>query len=340
MKITILGSPQSGQQQLFSVLTGISPDSILERPMEVQLGICNVSDPRIDELVKLYKPKKVAYAKIEYVLLPDFNLQGPAKDKILAQLKNADELCWVTKSENAEDDIGSFLSELIISDMVLVEKRMENIIKNQKKKFSDQAEKEKKLIEKCKAQLDLGKPLYELEFSEEEQKEVRTYQFLSLKPIILVVNVPEGKIKEDFVTAISGKFPFPVIQLSAELESEISQLEAADQKSFMDEMGITEPALNKMTIMAYLGLGLISFFTVGEDEVRAWPVKKNSFAPQAGRVIHTDIERGFVRAELFKYSDLLSAGSEAKLKEQGKAYLKGRDYVVEDGDILSFRFNV
>lgn len=340
MKITILGSPQAGQQELFSVLTGIDINAIKERPMEVQLGICNVSDPRIDELVKLYKPKKTTYAKIEYVLLPDFNLQGPAKEKILTQLKNADELCWIAKHENAESDIGSFISELILSDMMLVEKRIENLDKNRTKKNSDQSEKEKKLIEKFKQQLEAEKPISIMELSEEEIKAAKAYQLLTMKPVILVINVPEGKIKEDTTQGISKKFSFPVIQLSAELESEISQLEASDQKSFMSEMGITEPALNKMTIMAYLGLGLISFFTVGEDEVRAWPVKKNSLAPQAGRVIHTDIERGFVRAEMFKYTDLLSAGSEAKLKEQGKFSLKGKDYIVEDGDILSFRFNV
>jgi len=340
MKITILGSPQSGQQELFSVLTGIDIRSIRERPMEVQLGICNVSDSRIDELVKLYKPKKTTYAKIEYVLLPDFNLQGPAKDKIITQLKNADELCWITKHENAEADIGSFISELILSDMMLVEKRLENINKNLTKKFSEQNEKEKRLIEKCKQQLEAEKTIASLELTDEEAKAAKTYQFLTLKPVILVINVPENKIKENSTQSISKKFPFPVIQLSAELESEISQLEATDQKSFMAEMGITEPALNKMTIMAYLGLGLISFFTVGEDEVRAWPIRKNSLAPQAGRVIHTDIERGFVRAEMFKYADLMSARSEAKLKEQGKFSLKGKDYVVEDGDILSFRFNV
>jgi len=308
--------------------------------MEVQLGACSVSDPRIDKLVTMYKPKKTTYTKIEYVLLPDFNLQGPAKDSILTQLKNADELCWVTRDENAESDIHSFISELIISDMMLVEKRLENITKNQKKKFSEEVEREKRLVEKCKKQLEIEKPLSQLDLLGEEQKAAKTYQFLSMKPIILVVNVPENKIKEDLTKEVSKKYPLPIIQLSAELESEISQLDKKDQKNFMAEMGIEEPAVNKMNRMAYQGLGLISFFTVGEDEVRAWPVRRASSAPQAGKVIHSDIERGFVRAEMFKYSDLISAGSESKLKETGKFYVKGRDYIVEDGDILSFRFNV
>ena len=340
MKITILGTAQSGQQQLFSVLTGLPLDGIQQKAMEVQLGICPVKDPRVDRLVELYKPKKISYARIEYALLPDFNLQtGPSKEKMMTELKNADEFCWVARIENAESDIRSFLSELIIADMMLLEKRLETIEKSPKKKYSEQIEKEKTLLLTCKKQIEEEKLLQKLPFSEEEQKALRTYQFLTLKPIILVINLPEDKINTD-IGRFEKEFRLPVIGLSAELEAEISRLKPEEQEDFMKEMGIAESALHKMTLKAYEGLGLISFFTVGEDEVKAWTVRRGSSAPQAGSVIHSDIERGFVRAEMFKYEELLAAGSEAKLKETGKFHLKGRDYIVEDGDILSFRFNV
>jgi ribosome-binding ATPase YchF (GTP1/OBG family) len=341
MKIAIIGLPQAGQQQLFSLLTNIPLDTVQQRPLEVQQGICKVIDPRVTKLSELYAPKKTTYAFIEYLLLPDFNLAGPAKVSIFTQLKNSDEICWVTRADNAETDIRSFISELVIADMLLAEKRLENIAKEQKKKFAAEREKEKTLMEKCKAQLDAEKPVSELSFSDEDQKILRAYQFLTMKPLILVVNVPENSARETATVEKIGRiFPYPAVQLSAEIEQELNGLEEADRKELMKEMGINEPAINKMNRMAFTGLGLISFFTVGEDEVRAWPVKKGSSAPAAGSTIHSDIEKGFVRAEMFKYEELLSAGSEAKLKELGKFQLKGRDYIVEDADILSFRFNV
>ncbi|MFH1684272.1 MAG: DUF933 domain-containing protein [Candidatus Margulisiibacteriota bacterium] len=341
MKISIIGSPQAGQQQLFSLMTGLPLETIQQKPLEVQQGICEVIDPRVTKLKGIFNPKKTTYARIEYLLLPDFNLQGPSKAAIFTQLKNADEFCWISRAENAEADIAAFLAELIISDLMLVEKRLETIAKDQKKKFSDLKEKEKTLMELCKKQLEQEKPLKELTFTSEQLKLMRTYQFMSMKPTILVINVTEDNIKDSTLSEkIQEKFSYPAIQLSAELEAEINQLEKDDQAAFLQEMGITEPALDKMARMAFEGLGLISFFTVGEDEVRAWPVKVGSTAPEAGSTIHSDIAKGFVRAEMYTYDDFIAAGSEAKLKEQGKFHLKGRDYVVQDSDILSFRFNV
>jgi len=341
MKIVIIGSPQAGQQQLFSLMTGIPLQTIQEKPLEIQQGICQVKDPRVTKLKEIFNPKKTTYARIEYLLLPDFNLQGPAKTAIFTQLKNADEFCWIARSENAEADVAGFISELVIADLMLIEKRLETIAKDQKRKFSDQKEKEAQLMQLCKAHLDQEKPLSNLSLTDEQAKLLRTYQFLTMKPTILVLNVAEDQIKDSSISSkIKEKFSYPTVQLSAELEAEINQLDEADRKAFMQEMGIEEPALDKMTRMAFEGLGLISFFTVGEDEVRAWPVKRASTAPYAGSTIHSDIEKGFVRAEMYTYDDFIAAGSEAKLKEQGKFHLKGRDYIVEDGDILSFRFNV
>jgi hypothetical protein len=306
--------------------------------MDIQLGICEVKDPRVTKLIEMYKPAKRSYTRIEYLLLPDFNLQGPAKDMIFNQLKNSDEICWVAGSESAESDIDSFISEIVIYDMMAVEKRLENIARDQKRKFLEARTKEEELMKICKAHLEAEKPLKNFMFTSDQIIALKTYQFLTMKPIFFVVNIPEDKINDASISrSISGKFSYPCIQASAALEEEISRLDESDRAPFMKEMGITEPALDKMNQMAFAGLGLISFFTVGTDEVKAWPVRKGAFAPEAGSVIHSDIERGFVRAEMFKYDDLMAAGSEAKLKELGKHYLKGKDYLVQDGDILSFR---
>ena len=338
MRIVILGLPQAGQQQLFSLLTGIPVETVQLKPLDVQPGICEVRDPRVTALSAMYHPKKTTYTRIEYFLLPDFTVQGPTKELIFNQLKNADEICWVAR-DRAE--VENFISELVINDLMLVEKRVENIDRVQRSRFSEQNEKEKALLLQCKAQLDGGKPLQFMKFSEEQMKVLRTFQFLTFKPLILAVNVPEDKIKDQSIAQkITAELSFPCIQVSVQLESEINELQAEDRATFMAELGIAEPALDKMTRLAYTGLGLISFFTVGEDEVRAWPLRKGAAAAEAGSVIHSDIEKGFVRAELMKYDELLAAGSEAKLKEQGKFQLKGRDYIVEDGDILNFRFNV
>jgi len=338
MRITILGSPQAGQQQLFSLLTGIPLGAIQARPLEAQPGISEVRDPRVSWLSSLYKPKQTTCARIEYLLLPDYTTQGPTKNLIFKELKNADELCYVART--IEEVLG-FVSELIIYDLMLAEKRMENIEKDQRRKFSEKNEKEKEFMQLIKDQLDQEKPLKSISFTGEQAKMAGTYQFLTLKPLILAINVPEDKIADRSLSQkISAELTLPCIQLNAELESEIGQLQPEDRASFMKEMGIEQPALDQMAKLAYAGLGLISFFTVGEDEVRAWTVKRGAAAPEAGSVIHSDIEKGFVKAELMKYEDLVQAGSEEKLKAEGKFYLKGRDYVVEDGDILNFRFNV
>lgn len=337
MKVVIAGMPQAGQQHLFSILTGIPLEQVAQKSFEVQPGVCAVRDPRINRLTGIFHPKKTTYTKIDFLLLPDFTLQGPSKTLVFNEFKNADEICWISRLDSAEKDIAAFISELIISDLLLAEKRLDSLAKEQRKKYAETKEKEVQLIERCKKQLEEEKPLRDLPVSEEQRKALRAYQFLTLKPIVLVINVPEDKIKDE---STAKKFNYPAIVLSAELEEEISRLEEGERGEFTKELGIEEPALHKMTRIVFEGLGLISFFTVGEDEVRAWPVRKGASAQEAGAVIHSDIEKGFVRAELMKYDDFISAGSEAKLKEAGKFSLKGRDYIVEDGDILNFRFNV
>lgn len=341
MRVVITGNPQSGQQQLFSILTGISLDTIGQKPLEVHKGICDVRDPRIVRLKDLYKPKKTTFARIEYLLLPDFNLQGPSKAVVSGELKNADEICWVSQSAAAKEDIDNFVAEMVISDLMIVEKRLETIEKDQKKKFAQDKEKEKNLMLRCKKILEENALLKGLTANPEEEVQLRTYQFLTLKPVIAVVNCEEeSDADKELEKTLKEKYGMAAVFINATLEEEIRQIPENEREEFMKGMGIAEPATDKMTRMVFSELGLISFFTVGEDEVRAWPVRKGSSAPEAGGAIHSDIAKGFVRAEMFKYDDLMAEGSEAKLKDTGRFHLKGRDYIVEDADILNFRFNV
>ena len=341
MKVTLLGLPQAGQQQLFSLLTGISPDQVIQKPLEAHLGTCDVRDPRIIRLKEMFHPKKTTFARIEFLLLPDFDLRGPQKDLLIAQIKNADELCFVVRSANAEAETKNFLSELIIYDLMLAETRLANISKEQRRKVTPENEKEKELFLRCKALLEAEKPLRSQNLDADILKALRAYQFFTLKPLVIAVNLPENELKGNRIAQeLRDKFGLPAVQLSAEIEAEISRLEPAEQAEYMREIGIDEPAIGKISRLTFEGLGLISFFTVGEDEVRAWPLRLGATAQEAGGSIHSDIAKGFVRAEMMDYNDFIAAGSEAKLKEIGKFYLKGREYLVADGNILSFRFNV
>jgi GTP-binding protein YchF len=340
MKVHILGLPQAGQQEFFSLLTGVKLDLIRLKPLEIHPGVCEVKDPRIQKLSEMYRPKKTIYARIEYFLLPDFASTGPAKALIFSELRKTDEICWVARSENAQAEIADFVSEMILNDLAVTEKRIETLEHEQRRKFLEAKEKEKALMNLCKKELENETPLRQITFNPEDLKTIRGLNFLTLKPWVFVINVPEDQPADDSsARKISEKYGYPCLQVSAGLEEEISRLGESERKEFMKEMGIAEPALHRMTRLVFDGLGLISFFTVGEDEVRAWPIRKNSHAPEAGGAVHSDIEKGFIRAELIKYNDLITLGTEAKVKEAGKFSLKGKDYLVEDGDVLNFRFN-
>ncbi len=340
MKVVITGMPQSGQQQLFAILSGVSLDTIAQKPHEIHKGVCDVRDGRITRLTEMYKPKKITFTKIEYILLPDFNLQGPAKMLLYNELRNAEEICWVSSAASAMEEIDSFMSELVINDLILVEKRLETIEKEIKKKANPEREKEKELMLKCKNLLEENKLIKDLVLASDDAKSMPTYQFLSQKPVVFAVNTEDGKPDAKIAEEIKKKYNSEIVFMSAEIEEEISRLPESEKAEFMKELGIDEPAVDKMTGMVYNGLGLISFFTVGEDEVRAWPVRKGASAVEAAGKVHSDIAKGFVRAELMKYKELIEAGSEAKLKDTGKYYLKGKEYIVEDGDILHYRFNI
>jgi GTP-binding protein YchF len=209
-----------------------------------------------------------------------------------------------------------------------------------------QAADELGLLEKCQATLEQDRPLRQLELDEEEEKSLRTYDFLTRKPLIVVVNLDEEQMRSDSypqkeeLEGELARLHIPLIKVSAQIESEISELDQDDARVFLDELGLEDTGIARLARTVYAHLGLISFFTVGEDEVRAWTIKKGTAAKQAAGKIHSDIERGFIRAEVVSYDDLLECGSSQAVKEKGRFRLEGKEYIVQDGDIISFRFNV
>jgi GTP-binding protein YchF len=232
-----------------------------------------------------------------------------------------------------------------LNDLLFIEKRIERLQKERGRNGdARRSAQEKELLLRMKDHLETGRFLNTITLSEDEQKLLAGYIFLTRKPMILILNVGEEQIKNpelmDQVAADFSEQAFQWIAVSAKIEEELSALPEEERQAYLEEMNISEPALDRLTLVCFSTLGLISFFTVGPDEVRAWTHRKESRAPQAGRVIHSDIERGFIRAEVIKYEDLMRLGNEQKVREAGKLLQKGRDYVVQDGDIINFLFNV
>jgi len=235
-------------------------------------------------------------------------------------------------------------SELIISDLILVEKRLERIDKELKSGATPAQKREKEILIEMKTMLDQNLPLIKMTLNADDQKIMATYQFLTRRPMIIVLNVDEGKLGDDsLVNQVQTKYQdyqVQVMQVSAKIEAELASLSPEEAEAFLNDLNIKESALNQLGRLYFEALGLISFFTVGSDEVHAWTTKRDSTAPEAAGAIHSDLQRGFIRAEIMQCEELIALGSEAKVKEQGKLYLKGKDYIIEDGNIMHVRFNV
>jgi len=357
MKIGIIGLPQTGKKTLFELLTCYKPsekDLALNKPIK---SLAEIKDPRFDALVSLYNPKKSVRARIDIEALPKLEKEALAKGEIFKDIADVDAICHVVRafkndavyhingSVDPKRDMDMVNSELILNDLMFTEKRLERIEQNLKKINDNTAVKEKALLLKIKSCLDKEMPLRLLSFDKEETKVISSYPFITLKKMILVINVSEDDIKNvEFIERIKSEYQalqVNVMSVSAKLEAEIAHLESdRERDEYLKALGIAEPAIDSLTRLCMKALNLISFFTVGPDEVRQWMVRVGSPAPTAAGVIHTDLERGFIRAEVMKYDDLAAMGDEAKVKAAGKYYIKGKDYIVEDGDILSIRFNV
>ncbi|MCX5666092.1 MAG: redox-regulated ATPase YchF [Candidatus Omnitrophica bacterium] len=348
MNIGMIGLPQTGKKALFELLTGHKPSENEVASGKPINGVAEIRDSRFDALVAMYKPKKEVRARIELELLPKIEKDAISKGDIFTDIAEVDALCHVVRafkddsiyhasgSVDPKRDIDAINSELLLHDLIFIEKRFERLDKKIKQTKEEASIKERDLLAKLKAHLEKDQPLRTLEISADEDKLLTSYPFLTRKEIIIALNVSEDQLKNK--PPVEGD---NIMQVSAKVEAEIAALDSEEErKAFLTDLGITEPAMNILTRLCLKTLKLISFFTVGQDEVRQWNVKAGATAAEAAGVIHSDLQKGFIRAELIKLSDLKELGSEDAVKAQGKFYLKGKDYIVEDGDILSIRFNV
>jgi hypothetical protein len=356
MKVGIIGLPQTGKKTLFQVLTG---SQLREQagPVKPVPGTAEIRDPRFDKLVAMYQPNKNVRARIDLVLLPKIEQETIAKGDIFKEIADVDALCHVIRAftdeaiyhpEGSVDpirDADMVNSELIMHDQIFVEKRIERIELALKKIKDEKQLKELELMRKMQEHLEAENPLRLLHLNEEEEFLIRSYPLITRKEMILAFNVGEDQLGDQALLQAMAercrRSKMEAMLVSAQVESEIVLLDSEEEKiEFLHDLGIEEPALGILTRLCLQSLGLISFFTVGKDEVRQWLVREASPAPVAAGVIHSDLQRGFIRAEVIKYAELMEYGSEAELKKVGKMYLQGKEYIVSDGDILNIRFKV
>ncbi len=357
MKVGIIGLPQTGKKTLFGILTGnqITDPSKTVKPVP---GAADIVDSRFDALVSMYEPKKQVRARLDLVLLPKLEEETIAKGEIFRDIADMDAICHLVRAFEDESiyhakgnvdplrDIMSINEELLLHDQMFVEKRIERLESMIKKIKDENQEKELALLKKFETHLEEQKPLRLMEISPEEEKLIRSYPFITRKKMVIAVNVGEQDL--DTAEEMVNKFKetctdqdIAIMAVSAKLEAEIALLDSEEEKQeFLNDLGIKNTALETLTRLCLDSLRLISFFTVGKDEVRQWLVKDQSTAPQAAGVIHSDLERGFIRAEVFSYADLMEFGSEAELKKNGKFNVEGKDYMVKDADIINIRFSV
>jgi len=361
MKTAIIGLANSGKTTVFNALTGLNLEvtAYTTIPAEPFVGVVKVPDARITRLTEIFRPKKSTLATVEYIDYIGLTKGDLAQNrKVFDLIKDADALVHVVRgfedetvshpmgSVNPRRDAETVELEMIFGDLELVEKRLDRMEEGAKrgKKFD---ELEHKLLIKCREALENETALRDVDFTDEEQKSMRSLQFMSIKPQLVVINVSDEEINsantkamvDDITGYFSGRF-VKVISLSGKIEMEIARLSPEEAEAFLDDLGIDEPALNKLIHLSYDLLGFISFLTSGEDEVRAWTIKKGTDAQHAAGKIHSDIERGFIRAETVAYDDFIRCGSQAAAKEKGLVRLEGKTYEVKDGDIINFRFNV
>ncbi len=349
MRVGIAGFPRSGKTTIFNALTGQHVDvGGFTEPGKVHLGTIKVPDPRVDRLSEIFHPRKTTYAEIVFVDFPAAESgSGNALDTAtLTQMRETDALVQVVRGfpdpitldpADPARDLSNFKSELLLADLVLIERRLERLQKEKGKEL------ERAVLERCKAHLDAETALRTLGLSAEELTGVAGFGFLSLRPLMVVLNVAEADVHRELPPDVAALLAAEGVQglvLSGQIEMEISALDPADRQAFLDDLGLRAPARDRFVRAAYELLDQISFLTTGEDEVRAWTIRRGTSAVKAAGKIHSDIERGFIRAEVVHYNDFIQYGSEARCRDAGKLRLEGKEYVVKDGDIIHFRFNV
>jgi len=355
MQTGIIGLPQVGKTTLFRILTRAQVDEKSARGA-THVGVAKVPEPRLLELAAIYHPKKITYATVDYV-----DVGGMVRDRardaaVLAPLREVDALIHVLRvfddpsvphqagSVNPLRDAESLDLDLMLSDLEQIERRIERLEKDLKKKKDTVSERERDLLLRCRASIEAERPLREIEFTPEESKMVTGFMFLSKRPMLYVLNLGDNEVGE-LSTAVErhglgkllGRPHSAVVSVCGRIEAELAELDDAAAAEMLEAYGLKEPGLHRLIRASYELLGLISFFTAGEPEVRAWTIRRGSTAVKAAGAIHTDIERNFIRAEVVRCEDLLAAGGIPVARERGQVRLEGKEYVVQEGDVILFR---
>jgi GTP-binding protein YchF len=357
MKIGLIGLPKSGKTTLFNLLTGasVATSRYDTGRAELHTGVARVPDARVDRLSELFKPKKTTYATFEVVDLAGI-AKGERSGLDTKEFRNADALLHVVRAfadpalgePDPRRDIEDLETELILADLEVVERRLERLEASIKKRRTDAEVKEQEILQRLRGELESEHALRAVDISPDDTRMIRGFTFLSQKPILHCVNLDEKsvadgeRVVERFrLEACAARPHTRVGWVSAVIEAEVAQLAGEEQAAFLADLGLREPALRRLLQDCYALLGLVAFFTVGEDEVRAWPIPAGTRAQDAAGAVHSDIARGFIRAEVNTYDELIAAGgSFADLRARGQLRLEGKDYIVRDGEICHFRFNV
>ena len=355
MKTAIIGLPMVGKTSLFTILTGVHQETRIGSTA-ARTGVAKVPDARLEALARLFEPAKVTHATVEYVDMPSVSKESLRDPSYVASLRVVDAFAHVLRlfadptvphekgSVDPLRDLEDVETELLLSDLVVVEKRLERLDKDRKKIKNPELDREFELLEKCKAVLEDNRPLRQMEIGAEDEKRIRGFQFLSQKPMLYVLNLGEdeaGRLhdreREYREGPLAGRRHVAATAVCGKIEAELAELPREEQSDYLASYGLAESGLERLISATYALLGLMSFLTGGEDECRAWTVPAHSTAVKAAGAIHSDFEKKFIRAEVVNWKTLVDLGGYAGVREKGLLRLEGKDYIVKDGDVLVIR---
>jgi GTP-binding protein YchF len=355
MKTAIIGLPMTGKTSLFTILTGVHQETRIGSTA-ARTGVARVPDARLDALAELFQPKKTTHATVEYVDMPSISKENLRDPSYLASLRVVDAFAHVLRlfadetvphekgSVDPRRDLDDVETELILSDLVVVEKRLERLDKDRKKIKNPELDREFELLEKCKTALEDNRPLRELAIDADDEKRLRGFQFLSQKPMLYVLNLGEddaGRLhereREYREGPLAGRAHTAVTAVCGKIEAELAELPREEQKDYLASYGLRESGLERLISATYSLLGLMSFLTAGEDECRAWTIPAQSTAVKAAGAIHSDFEKKFIRAEVVNWKTMIDLGGYSGARDKGQLRLEGKEYIVKDGDVLVIR---
>jgi GTP-binding protein YchF len=355
MKTAIIGLPMTGKTSLFTILTGVHQETRIGSTA-ARTGVAKVPDARLEALGKLFEPPKVTHATVEYVDMPSISKESLRDPASIASLRNVDAFAHVVRlfadqsvphekgSVDPIRDVDDLDMELMLSDLVVVEKRLERLEKDRKKIKNPELDREYDLLIKCKATLEANQPLRQLAIEGDDEKRIRGFQFLSQKPMLFVLNLGEEEAgslharEEEYRNGpLAGRAHTAVSAVCGKIEAELAELPRAEQQDYLASYGLSESGLERLITATYALLGLMSFLTAGEDECRAWTIPQNSPAVKAAGAIHSDFEKKFIRAEVVNWKTLIDLGGYAGARDKGQLRLEGKEYIVKDGDVLVIR---